>query len=108
MTTTPFDKGSAPTQLLIYARFHAQGNKAAAMAEAIRGVAAPTRAEPGCLEYSAGCSIRDDRQFYIYSRWVDEAAFLAHAELPHTVRFIESMERLVDQPVDVSRARGIA
>lgn len=108
MTTTPFDKAGAATELLIYARFHAQAGKEAEVDAAIRDVAVPTRAEPGCLGYSAGRSIRDDRQFHIYSRWLDEAAFEAHAALPHTVRFIERMDRLVDQPVDVSRARGFA
>jgi len=68
MTTTPFDRASAATELFIFARFHAQAGKEAEV----------------------------------------DAAFLAHAELPHTVRFIERMERLVDQPVDVSRARGFA
>jgi quinol monooxygenase YgiN len=40
-----------------------------------------------------------------HSRWTDEAAFEAHAQLPKTDRFIEPMQKLVDHPVEpVTRA----
>jgi len=45
--------------------------------------------------------------FHVHSRWTDEAAFDRHADLPHTVRFIGRMERAIDQPMEVSRARPI-
>lgn len=108
MTTTPFDVASARTELYIFARFRAQPGKEAEVDAVIREVAAPTRAEPGCLGYSACRSSRDERLFFVYSRWVDEAAFEAHAALPHTVRFIERVEGLVDHPPDINRARGFA
>jgi quinol monooxygenase YgiN len=41
---------------------------------------------------------------YIHSRWVDEAAFELHATLPHTLRFLERAEKLIDHPLDVTRA----
>src|SRR3989442_13231275 len=50
-------------------------------------------------------STRDPRLFYIHSRWVDEAAFDHHAGLPHTVRFIERVQALIDHPLDVTRTR---
>jgi quinol monooxygenase YgiN len=42
--------------------------------------------------------MREGRLFYIHSHWVDEAAFQAHAELPHMVRFLERVDALLDQP----------
>ena len=45
--------------------------------------------------------------FYIHSRWTDEAAFDLHAQLPHTVRFIERVGPLIDHPLDVTRAELI-
>ncbi len=37
----------------------------------------------------------------------DEAAFEYHTELPHTVRFVERIEPLIDHPLDVTRAEMI-
>jgi quinol monooxygenase YgiN len=52
-----------------------------------------------------GCS--DGRLFYIHSRWVDEGAFRAHAELEHTVWFLKRVDALVDQPREVGRMERI-
>jgi quinol monooxygenase YgiN len=54
------------------------------------------------------CAIRDPRLFYIHSRWQDEAAFNYHAELPHTVRFLEKVQSQIDHPLDVTRTRPLA
>ncbi|HVH76841.1 MAG TPA: putative quinol monooxygenase [Stellaceae bacterium] len=95
-------------ELFIFARFHARDGEEEAVAAALREVVPPTRAEPGCLAIGAYCSTRDPRLFHIHSRWRDEAAFGRHAAMPHTVRFIETVERLVDQPVEVTRSEAIA
>jgi quinol monooxygenase YgiN len=95
-------------ELFIIARFHAREGHEAAVAEAIREVAGPTQKEAGCLSYGAYRSTRDPRLFHIVTRWIDEAAFEAHAELPHTVRFIARVEALVDQSLEITRARSIS
>lgn len=91
-------------ELFIFARFHARAGDEHAVEQAIRDVSGPTREEPGCLGYHAFRSTRDPRLFYIHSRWRDEAAFDTHAGLPHTVRFLERVEPLIDHPLDVTRA----
>ena len=53
-------------------------------------------------------SVRDRRLFYIHSQWADEAAFEKHAELRHTVRFLERVDALLDQPREVTRTERIA
>jgi quinol monooxygenase YgiN len=95
-------------ELFIFARFHAREGEEEAVAAAIREVIGPSRAEPGCLAIEAHRALRDARLFYIHSRWVDEAAFEIHAGLPHTVRFIERMQTLVDQKLEVTRTRPFA
>ena len=95
------------TELFIFGRFHARAGEEAAVEQAIREVVGPTRAEPGCLGIHGFRSTREPRLFYIHSRWVDEAAFDRHAELPHTVRFIERVQALIDHPLDVTRARTV-
>jgi quinol monooxygenase YgiN len=51
--------------------------------------------------------VRDRRLFFIHSRWVDEAALEEHARLPHTVRFLERVDALLDQAREVARTEMI-
>jgi quinol monooxygenase YgiN len=95
-------------ELFIFARFHVRAGEEAAAEVALREVSGPTRREPGCLSAHYHRSIRDPRLFYVHSRWKDDEAFERHSELPHTVRFIERMDQLIDQPREVSRTRPIA
>jgi quinol monooxygenase YgiN len=90
-------------ELSFIARFHVRDGETGAAEAALAAVAAPTRAEEGCLEYGVLRAQRDPRLFFIHSRWRGEAAFDAHAELPHTRRFIEVMETLTDQPTEMTR-----
>lgn len=95
-------------EIFIFARFHAKPGSEAAVAEALLEVAIPSREEAGCLGLQDFQSIRDPRLFFVHSRWKDEAAFEIHAQLPHTVRFLERVEPLIDHPLDVVRTRVIA
>ncbi len=94
-------------ELFIFARFHARRGREDVVADALRAVLAPSREEPGCLSIHAFRSVREPRVFYIHSRWLDEAAFERHAVLPHTLRFVEQVEPLLDHPLDVTRAERI-
>ena len=89
----------------VFVRLHAREGEEHAVEEALRQVTAPSRAEPGCLSFHTFRSMRDPLLFYIHSRWVDEAAFQLHAELPHTVRFLQRVDALLDQPRDVTRTQ---
>jgi quinol monooxygenase YgiN len=88
-------------------RLHSREGEERAVEEALREVARPSREEDGCLSFHTFRSMPDRRLFFIYSRWVDEAAFQKHAGLPHTVRFLERVDTLLDQPRDVTRTELI-
>jgi quinol monooxygenase YgiN len=88
--------------LHLIARFHVRAGAEPAAEEALREVAIATRGEPGCLDFQALHAIHDPALFYIHSTWRDEAAFNAHSDLPHTVRYIESIDGLIDQPREIS------
>ena len=94
-------------ELFIFARFRARPGNEGAVAEALLDVLAPSREEAGCLAIHAFRSTREPQLFYIHSRWKDEAAFELHAGLPHTVRFVERVEPLIDHALDVTRAERI-
>ncbi len=88
-------------------RFHAKEGMEDAVAEVMRQASGPVRAEPGCVFIGYYHSTRDPRLYYIHSRWKDEAAFEVHAELPHTVSFLEQIEPLIDHELKVERTRQI-
>lgn len=94
-------------EIFIFARLHARHGQEAALADALRDVVAPTREESGCLGIHVFRSTGDARLFYIHSRWKDEAAFDHHAALPHTRRFVDRVEPVIDHALDVTRAERI-
>lgn len=95
-------------ELFLFARFHARAGCEQQVQQAIAEVQGPTRAEAGCFGYQAFQSIRDRSEFYVHSRWRDEAAFDRHTSLPHTLRFVDCVEQLLDHPLAVSLTRPIA
>jgi len=92
-------------ELYIFGRFHVRAGREHEMETALREVISATRQEAGCLSIHSFRSVTDRSLFYIHSRWTDDAAFEIHAGLEHTVRFIERVDSLVDQPREVTRAR---
>ena len=90
-------------EIHVFVRFHAQPGKADALQEDVREVVPASRKEAGCLNIHAFRSIRDPQVFYIHSRWKDEAAFDKHARLPHTVRFMQRAEPLLDHEIQAQR-----
>lgn len=49
------------------------------VAEYLRKMMELTRAEPGCLHYSAHRSTEDRREFLLFEQYVDQAALDAHS-----------------------------
>ena len=95
-------------EIFIFARFHARAGNGPAVQEALREVVAATREEDGCLGINAFRGIRDPQLFYVHSRWKDEAAFEIHAGLPHTAKFMERVEPLIDHSVEAQRCERLA
>lgn len=96
-------------ELVIFARFRARDRQEAAVEAAVREVTSITRElEPGCIAIAPYRSLHDPKLFFIHSRWVDVSAFDLHATLPHTVRFLERVQRLIDHPLDVNRTTVLA
>jgi quinol monooxygenase YgiN len=94
-------------ELFIFARFYAREGQEMALVEALRAEVDDSRRELGCLAHDAYRSTHDSHLFYIHSRWSNEAAFERHAKLPHTLRFVEAVQPLIDHELDVTRARSI-
>ena len=51
--------------------------------------------------------LRGDEHFIIHSQFTEEAAFDAHAELPHMKRFLGLVGELITHPVQAMRCRRL-
>lgn len=98
----------ASAEQYAFVRLHAREGQEDAVEQALREVVTATRTEPGCLSIHAFRSMRDRRLFYIHSHWVNAAAFQEHGKLPHTLRFLERVDALLDQPREATRTEMIA
>lgn len=66
--------------------------------------------EPGCLMYQGHRSLDDPRLFFLYERYVNEAAYQAHLVSPHAKQYtwsegipnLESRERSFYEMLDSS------
>jgi len=94
-------------EICIFARFHAKPGNEEAVSEAMLEGMIPAKEEPGCLGIQHFRSVRDPQLFFLFSRWRDAEAFERHAELPHTVRFLEVVEPLIDNAFDIHRTEQI-
>jgi quinol monooxygenase YgiN len=94
-------------ELYGFVRLHAREGEESAVEEALREVALASRDEAGCVSIHVFRSMRDQQLFFIHSRWVDEVAFQLHGGLPHTVRFLQMVDALLDQPREVARTQLI-
>jgi quinol monooxygenase YgiN len=92
-------------RLYVFARFHAKAGSEHRVEQEIFKVLAPTRGEPDCLGVNMFRSVRDDRLFYIHSRWQSEAGFDQHGEQPYTKAFVDAVAALIDHPLDVVRTQ---
>ena len=93
-----------PEPLIVFARLKAQSGRAEALGLALRSLVAPTRAEPGALDYVLHRSVDVPDTWLIYERWASRAAHDAHFEQPHMKAVLSRMPELVDGDVEMSFA----
>ena len=79
-----------------------------AVADILRRLMALSRAEPGCLQYDVYRDPEDRNSFFLFERYVDEAAFAAHGASPHfrelvleeSLPLLAARERTILIPLD--------
>lgn len=93
--------------LHVFVRFEPRPGKERTLHDELRLILEPTRAEAGCIRIHLYESARDPLLFFIHSEWTDEAAFEAHAELPHMKRFLGLVGELITHPLKAVRTKQI-
>lgn len=67
----------------VVAQLRANSDRASALGEALVALAAPIRAEPGCLRYVVFRDRDDPALFHLVEDWASDEALEAHFETPH-------------------------
>jgi quinol monooxygenase YgiN len=80
--------------IIVAGTFTVPAEQHEAMVAAIGDLVAPTRAEPGCLEFGFWADLQQRGRFHIFELWVGDAPFAAHLVSPHLVAFREARARL--------------
>jgi len=87
--------------------FAARTGKRVELREELMRILEPTPAEAGCVGIHLYECLRGGKDFIIHSQWMEEAAFDAHAELPHMKRFWGLVGELITHPVQAMRCRRL-
>ena len=90
-----------------FVRFDPVPGKEQQLRDELLRVLEPTRAESGCLRIHLFESTRGPLTFFIHSEWIDEAAFDAHAKLPHMTRFLGAVGHLMTNSLQGVRTNRI-
>ena len=62
---------------------------------------APTRAEPGCLNYDYHVDAADPCCFVFYENWRTQADLDTHLAMPHLKPLFSQLDRLLARPVEI-------
>lgn len=93
--------------VFVFVRLHSAPGNEDKVRAALTSVVTASRTETGCVDIHVFRSFRDPKLFFIHSVWKDADAFELHAKLPHTVEFIDTVDRLLDEPRQVARTGRI-
>ena len=62
---------------------------------------APTRLEPGCINYDFHVDANDPCRFVFYENWRSKADLDAHLTMPHLQPLFSRLAELLAEPVDI-------
>jgi quinol monooxygenase YgiN len=62
---------------------------------------APTRAEPGCVNYDFHVDAEDPNVFVFYENWKSRADLDAHLKTPHLAPLVGRLDQLLTRPVEM-------
>lgn len=67
----------------------------------LRSFVAPTRTEPGCINYDFHHDADDPNRFVFYENFADEAALQCHLGMPYLKPLMDNADELLAEPVHI-------
>jgi len=105
--TTPTD--SNPDLLTVIASMRAKPGKEAELRTALESLVAPSKADPGNVNYDLHQGTEDPAVFYFYENWESAELLLAHLQSPELRETVDrAISELVDGEVSITQLRRIA
>jgi quinol monooxygenase YgiN len=91
----------ASQQLTVVAKIKAKPGLEEKVKQEVLGLIAPTRKEPGCLNYDLHQDQEDKSVLLLYENWVSRKDLDDHLKLPHMVAFLGKAGELLAEPVEI-------
>ena len=88
--------------LTLIAHLYAKPEKAKDLEKLCHSFVAPTRAEPGCVDYHFHKASDDPLHFMFYENWKDRKVFEQHLETPHLKDFWANRLSYLTKDVDIT------
>jgi quinol monooxygenase YgiN len=88
----------APSDVIVIATAKAKPGKEAALERALREVAGPTRAQPGCVQFSLYRSTIDSSTMIGFERWASKSEHQRHLEGAHVQTLLNHMATILAEP----------
>jgi quinol monooxygenase YgiN len=89
------------SDLIVVASARAKPGKEKDLAQALREVARPTRAQPGCIAFSLHRSADDPAVIIGIERWASKADHDKHLQGPHFQKLGNAMAGLIAEPPQI-------
>ena len=72
------------------------------LARILAAQVAPTRAEPGCINYDFHVDVKDPNVFMFYENWRSREDLDAHLKMPHLKPLFDRLDELLARPVELN------
>jgi len=86
----------------LIARLKTKPGEEARVTEALRRLAVPSLAEPGCVRYEPYVVKGDQATLVVIETWADQAAFDTHAASAPFQEFLATVGKALDGPPDLA------
>ncbi|AYN26654.1 MULTISPECIES: putative quinol monooxygenase [Buttiauxella] len=97
----------ADNTLSIIAVLKAKAGQREQLKSALQALISPTRKEEGCLDYALFQLEDTPDVFYMRESWKGQEALDAHIALPHFQAFVQQMDELLAEPLQLVRLNAV-
>jgi quinol monooxygenase YgiN len=91
----------AEKKVTVLARFKAKAGMEEQVKQEIMVLVAPTRSEPGCINYDLHQAADDKSLFMLYENWVSKKDLDEHLEMPYLKSFLSKADQILAEPVEI-------
>ena len=90
------------TKLTVVARIKAKPGMEEKVKDVLLALVAPTRTEPGCINYDLHQALDDKSNFVFYENWQSKKDLDEHLKMPYLQAFLSKAEHLLARPLDIT------